>query len=284
MRMNRLVCLVAVAALGHAPTAGAQDWIKLFNGRDIADWTVKVAKHDTGENYANTFRVEDGVLKAGYDGYGGVFGNQFGHIFYKEPFSYYHLVVEYRFVGSWLTDTPSWAYRNSGAMLHSQDPKTMLKDQDFPISIEQQFLGGLSDGKPRSTSNMCSPGTNVFINGVMVRGHCVNSSSKTYDGDQWVKSEAIVLGDSLMTFIVNGDTVLTLTKPQIGGGNVNGHDPAVKQDGKMLVSGFIALQSEGHPVEFRRVELLNLAGCMDRAASNYKPHFVKSDPAQCRQR
>src|SRR6185436_16659777 len=188
------------------------------------------------------------------------FDNQFGHLFYKDPFSYYHLVVEYRFVGNWLADTPEWAYRNSGAMLHSQDPKTMPRNQDFPISIEFQFLGGLSDGKARPTGNMCSPGTEVVINGTMARSHCVNSTSKTLDGDQWVRAEAIVLGDSLMKFIVNGDTVLKLTKPSIGGGNVFGFDPAVKQNGKPLTSGYISLQSEGHPVEFRRVELLKLSG------------------------
>ncbi|HYV98964.1 MAG TPA: DUF1080 domain-containing protein [Gemmatimonadaceae bacterium] len=263
---------------GRTATAQTEkDWINLFNGRDINDWVVKIAKHDVGENYGNTFRVVNGVLTVSYDQYGGTFGNQFGHLFYKQPFSYYHLVVEYRFVGDWLKDTPEWAYRNSGAMLHGQDPKTMLRDQDFPISIEFQLLGGLSDGKPRPTGNMCSPGTEVFINGAMARSHCVNSTSKTYDGDQWVRTEAIVLGDSLMKFIVNGDTVLRLTKPQIGGGSVNGFDPAVKVNGKPLTEGWISLQSEGSPVEFRLVKLLNLSGCMDKSSPKYRAYFVKSE-------
>ena len=134
----------------------------------------------------------------------------------------------------------------------------MLRDQDFPISIEMQFLGGLGDGRPRTTGNMCSPGTDVDIDGQMVRGHCVNSRSATYDGDQWVRVEAIVWGDSLVRHIVNGDTVMTYTRPRIGGGNVNGHDPAQKVDGRALTSGWIALQSEGHPIEFRRVEIRRL--------------------------
>ena len=50
----------------------------------------------------------------------------------------------------------------------------------------------------------------------------------------------------------------------------------------MLQEGYIALQSEGHPIEFRKVELLNLAGCTDPKASNYKSYFVKSDNARCR--
>ena len=249
--------LIALATLWVSLPAGAQtgEWIQLFNGRDLTGWTPKIAGHDVGANHANTFRVENGVLKVGYGGYGGQFANQFGHLFYAQPFSHYHLVIEYRFTGEWLPDTPAWAYRNSGAMLHSQDPKTMLRAQDFPIAIEFQFLGGLSNGRPRSTGNMCSPGTEVTIGATMARSHCVNSSSATFDGDQWVRAEAIVRGDSAMTFVVNGDTVLRLTKPQIGGGNVANFDPTAKRDGTALGSGYVALQSEGHPIEFRKVEL-----------------------------
>lgn len=257
--MTSLWCRVAIAAL-FLWTASARsqdlggDWISLFNGRDLSNWVVKIAKHDVGENFSNTFRVEDGVLKVGYDGYTAL-NSQFGHLFFREPYSNYHLVVEYRFTGNWLNDTPDWARRNSGVMLHAQDPRSMLRDQDFPISIELQFLGGFSDGRPRSTANMCSPGTEVDIDGQMARAHCVNSRSQTYHGDEWVRVEAIVWGDSLVKHIVNGDTVMTYTNPRIGGGNVNGHDPAQMVDGQALSSGWIALQSEGHPIEFRRVEL-----------------------------
>jgi hypothetical protein len=240
-----------VASTAHAQRG--DEWQRLFNGRDLSNWIVKIAKHDVGENYANTFRVENGVIKAAYDGYTNL-NSQFGHLFYRQPFSSYHLIVEYRFVGNWLPDTPDWAKRNSGVMLHAQDPNTMTRDQDFPISIELQFLGGLGDGRPRSTANMCSPGTDVNIDGQQARSHCVNSRSATFDGDVWVRVEAIVR-DSVITHIVNGDTVMTYTNPRIGGGSVNGHNPAVKVDGKPLSSGWIALQSEGHPIEFRRVDL-----------------------------
>lgn len=243
--------------------AAAQDdgeWIELFNGRDLTGWTPKVTGHDVGVNHANTFRVENGVLKVSYDGYGNQFANQFGHLFSSQTFSHYHLVVEYRFTGTWLPDTPGWAYRNSGVMLHSQAPNTMLRAQDFPISVEFQFLGGLGNDRPRSTGNMCSPGTEVTIDGVQARSHCVNSTSPTFDGDQWVRAEAIVRGDSAMTFIVNGDTVLRLTKPMIGGANVSGHDPSSKKDGMPLGAGHIALQSEGSPIEFRVVRVRTLRG------------------------
>lgn len=262
----------------HDPSQ--QEWINLFNGQDIEDWIVKIHHHDVGVNYGNTFRVEDGILKVRYDQYGD-FNEQFGHLYYKQPFSYYHLVVEYRFVGELHTGAPDYTLRNSGVMFHSQDPRTMPKEQNWPISVEMQFLGGLSDGRPRPTGNMCSPGTDVVYNGQIDPRHCIDSNSKTYDGDQWVRAEMIVLGDSLITHIINGDTVLQYTKPQIGGGVVENYDPAIKQDGKLLKDGYIALQSEGQPIDFRKVELLNLEGCMDPKSTNYKHYYVKSDPSEC---
>jgi hypothetical protein len=234
------------------------NWVSLFNGKDIKDWIVKIHHHETGVNFGNTFRVQDGILQVRYDQYGD-FNDQFGHLYYKTPFSHYHLKLEYRFVGKWAPTAPSYTVLNSGVMFHSQDPRTMPKEQNWPISIEMQFLAGLGDGKPRPTGNMCSPGTNIVYNGVLDTRHCINSTSKTYEGEQWVRAELIVLGDSLITHIINGDTVLRYSKPQIGGGVVERYDPAIKQDGKMLKEGFIALQSEGQPIDFRNVQIMNLA-------------------------
>jgi hypothetical protein len=165
-------------------------------------------------------------------------------------------------------------------MIHGQDPATMTKDQDFPISIEVQLLGGLGTGV-RTTANLCTPGTHVVLNGKLLTAHCINSASKTYNGDQWVRVEVMVFGDSLIRHMVNGDTVLEYTKPQIGGGNVLHADSAVKIDGTLLSEGYISLQSESHPVEFRKVELLNLSGCMDKKAINYKSYFLKEDNSTC---
>lgn len=249
------LALSTLAIPARAPAqAPAGDWIPLFNGRDLSGWVVKIAGHELGENFANTFRVEDGILKVRYDGYPS-FGDRFGHLFHRTPYADYHLVLEYRFTGDWLPDTPEWARRNSGVMLHAQAPETMRRDQDFPISIELQLLGGLGDGRPRPTANVCTPGTDVSIDGAPVRAHCVNSSSRTFHGDGWVRVEAIVFGDSLITHIVESDTVLRYTHLRIGGGNVSGHDSAQKPDGRPLTEGYLALQSEGHPIEFRRVEL-----------------------------
>lgn len=229
-------------------------WVELFNGKDIKDWIVKINHHEVGENFGNTFRVEDGIIKVRYDQYGD-FNDQFGHLYYKQPFSYYHLLVEYRITGEFHQSAPEYALRNSGVMLHSQDPRTMTKDQDWPISIELQFLAGLDDGKPRPTGCMCSPGTDVEYQGKIDPRHCIPSSAKTYKLDEWVTAEAIVLGDSVITHIINGDTVLQYQHPQIGGGVAHNYDPKIKIDGKLLKSGYIALQSEGQPVDFRRVAI-----------------------------
>jgi hypothetical protein len=259
-------------------------WIQLFNGRDLSDWTIKFTKHDLGVNYNDTFRAEDGLLKVRYDKWS-AFNGEFGHIFYKEPFSYYLLAAEYRFVGEQVTGAGprlAWALRNNGLMLHSPDPKTMLKDQDFPISIEVQLLGGLANGKPRTTANLCTPGTNVVLKGTLHTAHCTNSTSKTYEGDQWVRVEVLAHGDEVIRHMVDGTTVLEYTKPQIGGGAVSPVDPKIKVDGTPLTGGYISLQAETAPIDFRKVELLNLEGCTDKKASNYKTYFVKSNPALCK--
>jgi hypothetical protein len=266
----------------HQPAAsvGARDWIQLFNGRDLSDWAIKFTKHDLGENLYDTFRVEDGLLEVRYDKWP-AFNGEFGHLFYKQSFSYYRLAAEYRFVGEQVRGGPDWARRNNGLMLHSQAPQTMLRDQDFPISLEVQLLGGLGTG-PRTTANLCTPGTNVVMNGQLHTPHCTNSTSRTYDGDQWVRVEVIVHGDEEIRHVVDGVTVLQYSKPQIGGGAVSNFDPRLKVDGTVLSSGYISLQAETAPVDFRKVELVNLEGCTDQRSPSYRAYIVKSNPAMCR--
>jgi hypothetical protein len=279
-----LTCATAVGqqAVPVNPDASKEDWIVLFNGKDLKGWTPKIAKHELGDNFGNTFRVEDGLLKVRYDKYKS-FDGRFGHLFYKDPFSYYRLVVEYRFVGDQAPGNPgAWALRNSGAMLHSPDPHTMPRDQTFPISIEAQFLGGRGDGKPRPTANMCSPGTEVVFNGTIYPDHCLNSTSPTFDGEQWVRAEMVVHGSGTITHYANGQKVLEYSVPQYGGAQVDNFDTTTKPDGELIESGWISLQSESHPIDFRRVELLNLAGCTDRNATNYKTYYVKSVPGSCK--
>lgn len=268
-----------VCSSTYAQNQSEEDWRQLFNGKNLDSWHVKINGYDLDDNYGNTFRVEDGIMKVSYDQYED-FGDRFGHIFYEKPFSYYKIAVEYRFVGEQAPKGPDWAFRNSGIMVHCLPPETMNKDQNFPISIEVQLLGG--DGeKDRPNANVCTPGTEIIMDGEMVKAHCTNSSSKTYHGDQWIRIEVVVLGDSYISHILEGEEVIHYTLPQIGGGTVSNFDDAVKEDGKLLTGGYISLQSESHPVEFRKVEILDLEGCMDPTAKNYKSYYVKSDKTKC---
>ncbi|MFA7472074.1 MAG: DUF1080 domain-containing protein [Spirosomataceae bacterium] len=272
------LCFMTISGFGQKK-ADKEEWEKLFNGKNLDGWDVKIRGRELNDNYLNTFRVEDGKMVVRYDEYSD-FNKQYGHIFYKKEYSYYKLVIEYRFVGEQAPQGEGWAWRNSGVMLHGQTAASMGKNQDFPISIEVQFLGG--DGeKKRTTCNLCTPGTNVVIDGKLVTQHCINSTSQTYHGDQWVRAEILVLGDSLIRHFVNGEQVLEYEKPQMGGGAVSGHDPSIFVEGKLLSRGTISLQSESHPIEFRKVELLNLQGCTDPTAKNYKSYYVKSDNSTC---
>lgn len=278
--MFPMLLLIFHMAKGQENPAN-KNWINIFNGKDIDNWIVKIHHHDVEVNYGGTFRVEDQMIKVRYDQYEGDFNDQFGHLYYKKPYAYFHMKMQYRFVGKLHPGAPSYTIMNSGVMFHSQDPRTMPKEQNWPISVEMQFLGGLGDGNPRPTGNMCSPGTEVVYDGKIFPGHCINSSSETYEGDQWVSAELIVLGDSLVIHMINGDTVLQYSQPQVGGGVVERYDPKFKPDGKLLTEGFIALQSEGQPIDFKDIWLLNLEGCMDPNALNYKDYYIKSKPVDC---
>ena len=120
------------------------------------------------------------------------------------------------------------------------------------------------------------------MNGTMVKPHCVNSTSKVYSGVDWLLVEVEVLGSERVRHKVEGVTVLEYGRPQIGGGVANRFDPKIKVDGTILSDGYIGLQSESHPVDFRNIRLLNLVGCMDPKASNFKSYFVQRDDGHCK--
>ena len=266
MRLFFLAVIFLSSLFCNAQDNFPRKWVQLFDRKDLKGWTPKIRGYKLGDNFGNTFRVVNGVIQVNYDHYK-TFDERFGHLFYKTPFSYYLLAVEYRFTGKQTPGAPGWAYKNSGIMLHCQAPETMLKDQDFPISIEDQLLGGDSTGE-RSTCNVCTPGTNIVMDGKLQTQHCINSDSKTFRNDVWVRAEVLVLGDSIIKQIVNGDTVLVYEKPQLGGGNVTDFNPVVKKDGELLKAGYISLQSEGHPVEFRKVEIIDLSPYYEKKKAN----------------
>jgi hypothetical protein len=275
------IALAGALLAGACATAGPvndpeeRSWIQLFNGEDLAGWKVKFAEHDVGVNLHDTFRVEEGILRVTYEDWPSWTG-EMGHLIHDSVFSHYLVAAEYRFVGEQVAGANiGWARRNNGLMLHSQGAEAMRMDQGYPNSMEMQLLGGLGEG-PRTTANLCTPGTVFERDGELDTTHCVNSASATYDGDRWVRVEALVLGDSLVQHIVEGDTVFTYSRPQLGEVR-RGETPQLSP----LTSGHIAIQAESAPTDFRKIEVLNLEGCMDPAASNFRSYFVKSNPARC---
>jgi hypothetical protein len=228
------------------------EWVSLFNGKDLDGWTPKIKGHDAGVNHLDTFRVEKGILKVSYDKYK-AFDNKFGHLFHKEKYSHYDLRVEYRFVGEQCKGGPGWALRNSGVMFHCQSVKSMRKDQDFPVSIEAQFLGGGDKGE-RQTGSVCTPGTNIVMKDRLVTQHCTTSKSKTYRGDEWVTAEIEVRGGGPVKHVINGVTVIEYEKPQLDPKDADAKK-LIKGDKLLIEEGYIALQAESHPIEFRKVEI-----------------------------
>jgi len=234
------------------------EWVSMFNGKDMTGWTPKIRYSKFGENYGNTFRVEDGLLKVRYDQYED-FGKRFGHLFYKQEFSNYRMRVEYRFVDEQCKEGPGWAIRNSGIMVHGQKPETMAKDQDFPVSIEVQLLAG--NGKdPRTTSNLCTPGTNVVMDGQLKKQHCISSTSETQHLDKWVTAEIEVRGNKIIRHLLDGKVVLEYKEPQLDPRDASAKPLIKAANGEVALSGgSISLQSESHPCDFRKVEIMVLA-------------------------
>lgn len=243
-----------------------EEWVELFNGENLDGWDFKITGYELNENYNNTFRVEDGLMKVRYDEYDH-FDGQFAHIFYEEPFSYYRLKVEYRFVEEQAPNGPGWALRNNGIMFHSQSAESMERDQDFPDSIEYQLLGG--DGEnDRSNGNICTPGTHVVVDGELITDHCISAEGPTHHGDQWVTAELVAHGSSKIQHILNDEVVFEYARPQL-------------DNGQRISGGYFALQGESHPTDIRSVQVLNLEGCMDENAANYKSYYIKDDPYDC---
>ena len=247
MKIAQSARLLLLTCLGLGTTR-ADQWIPLFNGKDLDGWTPKFAGHPVGGNFHHIFRVEDGLLKVSYADID-KFDGSFGHLFYQTPYSDYRIRAEFRFTGDQLPGGPEWAYRNNGLMLHCQTPETMAVDQNFPNSIEFQFWGNNPDkgGKfaTRHMGNLYTPGTKAFIGDSAVENR--DSSSPLFSGLDWVTMEAEVHGGREIVHYVNDKEVLRYGNTQL-------------DDGTPLTSGYIAIQSETHPTEFRKIELLPLPG------------------------
>ena len=248
--------LLAASAVAQDDAATEEKWVSLFNGTDLAGWIPKFRGEDLGVNYKDTFRVEDEAITVSYEKYEN-FDARFGHLFYANPYDNYRLRLEYRFYGPQCPGGEGWAFRNSGIMIHGQPPETMEKNQKFPVSIEVQLLGQEEGGGERSTGNLCTPGTNVVMDGKLIRAHCTNSTSKTFAGDGWVSCE-VVADHGTITHFVDGEKVLEYTEPQLDPNDQDARRLIDEGRPLMLTGGSISLQSESHPVQFRNIEIMEL--------------------------
>ncbi|USX21936.1 DUF1080 domain-containing protein [Oxalobacteraceae bacterium OTU3REALA1] len=240
----------------NEPQPNQATWIQLFNGKDLAGWTPKFKGHQAGVNYKNTFKVENGILKVDYSEYD-KFNGEFGHLFWKQKLSHYRIRAEYRFVGKQLAGAPGWGFRNNGIMIFSEPPDTMELDQDFPASIEVQMLGGGGPGD-QNNGSFCTPHTRAVFNGQLTTTHRTSAKSKVYMGDEWVTIEVEVRAGKLIKHILDGETVISYSQPQLDPRDPHSRGLMAKGFPQMLESGYIAIQAETHPTEFRRIELLPL--------------------------
>ena len=250
------LCLSGWAQSQSPAMPEGPEWHALFNGRDLSGWTIKIAKHPLNDNYRDTFRVENSVLKVDYSKYG-KFDEQFGHLYSNQAYSRYVLRLEYKITGKAVADSPPWAKLNSGVMIHSQSPLTLALDQAWPASMEFQFLAtGTSAGK--QTGNVCTPGTNLEMGGKLITDHIVDSTAKMPAVDEWVSVEVEVRGNDEVIHRVNGVEVLRYQHPQL--------DPKEDSAKKLLAAGaplqlafgHIALQAESQEVWFRNIRLKQL--------------------------
>lgn len=237
--VKKTITMTLLAVAVCCSFAEKEKWISLFNGKNLDGWIVKVVGEEAGKDAGKIFTVKDGVLNVSYDGYD-EFGGRFGHIFIDQPFTNYHFRCEYRFIGEQTKGGAGWAYANSGAMLSGQDPRTMGLKQDFPNSLEFQFLAQDKSGK-RNTGSLCTPGTYVDIDGKTVKQHVVQSTGVALPMGEWVKAEAIVK-DGKFQHLINGKVVMEYTNPKL-------------DDGTPVTFGWISLQAESHPCQFRKIEI-----------------------------
>ena len=232
------------------------EWISIFNGKDLSGWTVKFTGYEYQDNYLNTFQAKDGKLIANYEAYD-TFDNNFGHIFYKEKLTKYRLRLEYRFLGDAIPGAPKWAYKNSGIKYHSPHPSELPLDQRQLVAVEAQLLGR-DEGIERYTGNVCTAGTHIEMNDSLITQHCTNSNYPAISDTSWVKAEIEVHGSEKIIHKINGKVTMEYAKPQYDDTDEFAREWMAKGHPRIISEGYIALQAEGHQVEFRNIELMKL--------------------------
>lgn len=230
------------------------NWESIFNGKNLDGWIPKVVGQPLGENYGKTFTVQDGILSFRYDAYGANFDNRFGGLYFNRKLKNYRLKVEYRFVGETAPGAPEWGYRDSGIQYHSQSPQSLKIDQPFPICLEYNFHGGNGTDE-RPVGALCANGTFIEINGKKNESYCTAPTlKKTFHGDQWVTME-LDIKDGKISHFVNGEEILTFNNPSLNPENEIAKS-LIQNGATTLTEGYISFQSNSHPIDFRKISLM----------------------------
>jgi len=254
--MRFLMILPTLALLGAAP-APEGEWERIFDGETLAGWTPKITGRAVGVDPLGMFTVHDGAIRVSHANYPR-FEGEFGHLFWKAPLGAYRIRFEYRLFGESLPGIQGWQHSNSGLMFHAQPPETMRRDQAFPVSLELQLLG-IPRPTQEPTANLCTPGTTVIFDGKRDPRHCILSSSPLLPIGRWTNVELEVLPTGEITHFIDGEAVLRYSAPELDPEDTDAKPLIAAADGKVeLRQGYIALQSEGHQIEFRNIELQRL--------------------------
>ncbi len=251
----KLLLLPMLALLGAAPAPVPEaKWQRIFDGKTLAGWTPKITGRAVGEDPLGMFIVKNGAIRVSHANYT-KFTGEFGHLFWKMPLKAYRIRFQYRLFGDPLPGIKVWQTSNSGLMLHSQAPETMRRDQDFPVSLEMQLLGVPRPSREPS-GNVCTPGTTVVINGKRDPRHCILSASPLLPVGRWTRAGLEVLPNGNITHFIDGKPVLRYSAVELDPADKDAQPLIAAQGGKLsLQQGYIALQSEGHQIEFRNIEL-----------------------------
>jgi hypothetical protein len=225
-----------------------QNWVALFNGKNLDNWIPKIAGYKLGENFGNTFRVENGILSTRYDAYDN-FKNRFGALYYNKKFSNFRLRVEYRFVGDTVAGAPSWGYQDGGIQYYCQAPQTMDINQPFPVCLEYNLLG------TRPSGEICANGIYVLVGGKRNEDYCTPPVVQVVPPkDQWSTAE-IDVRNGKMTQYVNGVPVISFSNPRYDSTKAIAKQ-FITPGNDMVQDGYISLQSNSHPMDFRKIEIM----------------------------
>ena len=252
----KLLILPVLLLIG-ATSAPAPEWERIFDGKTLAGWTPKITGRAVGEDPLHMFTVANGAIRVSHAKYA-KFDGGFGHLFWKAPLEAYRVRFEYRLFGDALPGIEPWQASNSGLMIHAQAPATMARDQKFPVSLEVQLLG-VPRPTREPTGNLCTPGTTVMYDGKRDPRHCILSSSPLLPVGRWTRAEVEVLPDGRITHFVDGKVVLRYSAAELDPADEDAQPLIAAAGGALQLNrGYIALQSEGHQIEFRHIELQRL--------------------------